>query len=283
MNTALGNFIKQSPTYTGEWMPIFFEPIPLSGERVTICIAATGHDNNHKVAQTISATQMKCLYGSSWQNINGIITWILDSIRLHLLNTGSLTNWNPGTVGVYTGKITSSRSSNIEGIVNQGIRMVASLATIIDSDDAEEPVVQEKFYSAVRNALLDINSNYKDCVNKKIMLNDTRERYYGFASKNYIANYSAIASYGSSLNTALVRIMDLEDLALDNFYNCEALNMIVSPPIGFIDNALINDHVKRAQADLMQQAKSEALKRKICCEIIETPQKVAEYLHKKAA
>jgi len=264
-------------------MPIFLEPIPLSGERVTICIAATGHDNTYKIVQTISTVQMKCLYGPSWQNINGIITWTLDSIRLHLHNTGSLTNWNPGTDGVYTGKINLSRSCNIEGIINQGIRMVASLATIIDSDDVEEPVVQEKFYSAVRNALLDINSNYKDCINKKIMLNDTRERYYGFASKNYIANYSAIANFGASLNTALVRIMDLEDLVLDNFYNYEVLDMIVAPPIGFIDNTLINDQVRRTQADLMQQAKSEASKRNIHCEIIETPQKVAEHLHRKAA
>ncbi len=283
MNTALGNFIKQSPTYKGEWMPVFLEPIPLSGERVTICIAAIGHDNIYKIVQTISTVQMKCLYGSSWQNINGIITWTLDSIRLHLHNTGSLENWNPGTTGIYTGKINPSRSSNIEGIINQGIRMVASLASIIDSDDAEEPVVvQETFYNAVRNALLDINSNYKDCINKKIMLNDTRERYYGFASKNYIANYSAIA-FGASLNTALVRIMDLEDLVLDNFYNHENLDMIVAPPIGFIDNALINDQVRQTQADLMQQAKSEASKRNIRCEIIDTPQKVAEYLHKKAA
>lgn len=280
---ALSNLIKQSPTYEGEWMPVFLEPIPLSGERVTICIVATGHDNTYKIIQTISTKQIKYLYGSSWQNINGIIAWTLNSIDLHLRKTCRLLSWSPRTGGVYAGKITSARSCNIEGIINQGIRMAASLAVIIDNDDIEEPIVQEHFYSAVRNALLDINSNYKDCINKKIMLNDTRERYYGFASKNYIANYSAIASAGASLNTALVRIMDLEDLVLDDFYNNEDLEMIVAPPIGFIDNALINDQVRRTQADLMQQAKSEASKRNLRCEIIETPEKVAEYLHKKAA
>lgn len=284
MNTALGSLIKKSPTYTGIWRPVFFEPILLSGERITICIVAQGDDGQHKIVQTISKQQLNCLYGKNSQHIQGMINWTIDSITNHMTHGRTLSDWQPAMDGVIPGKTKKARSINLQGIINQGIRTVASFAPTRDvNEEQNEEVAQEKFYTEVKNILLDINSEYKECLNKKILLNDHIERSYGFATKNYIANFAAIANSRVSLNTAFVKIMHLEDLALDHFTSHNELEMIVSLPVGFAENKMVNDAARKSQYQFMEEARAEALKRKINCEILENALEVAHHLHKKAA
>lgn|GEM_PF-1859680 len=283
-HTVLGSLITQSPTYTGEWMPVFIEPIPLSGERITACIAAVGADGKNALHATLDHRKLKHLYGSASANIQGIINLILESLQHHLNAQQPLSAWQPPLDGAYPGRIRQARSASLEGIINQGIRTVASLAEPIDLEAESTPdLVQEKFSTAVRDALLEINSQYRDCINRRIMLNDTRERYYGFTGKNYIANYAAIANAPISLQAACMKIMDLEDLALDEFSSIETLEMIIAPPINFLSNPDTRAEVKKSQRQLMEQAKEAAKKRQIHYAILETPQAVAAHLHQKAA
>lgn len=284
MNTALGNLIKNSPTYTGVWRPVFIEPIPLSGERITICIVAQGDDNQHKIIQTISHKQLNCLYGKKSPQIQGIIDWTVESIKHHINQDQNISEWQPAIDGIITGETRKARSINLEGIINQGIRTVASFAPTLDVDEDQiEEVAQEKFYTEVQKILLDINSNYKSCLNQKITLTNSFPREYGFVTPRYIASFAAIANSTISFNTARIRIMDLEDLVLDHFTAYDEIEMIVSIPVGFADNESINDEIRKSQYKLMEQARAEANMRNIQCEIIESALDVAHHLHKKAA
>lgn len=283
-NSDLGNLITQSPRYSGEWMPVFIEPILLSGERITIAIAAVGSDAEYTLHVTLTLQKLKCLYGASAKQINGLIELTLQSLKQHLDQGRLLTEWSPPLDGFYPGNTRKARSTGLTGIVNQAIRMVSSIDEPLENessclDDSD----QTKYMDAVRKALLQLNPAYKDKIQRHISLNDSRQRHYGFVGKNYIANYAAVANSPISFHAAMVKIMELEDLLLDNFYNADELEMIVSPPVTLTNPQVIGKNNQRIQHQFMEDAQTEAKKRKISCQIIKTPGEVAKYLHTKAA
>ncbi len=273
MNT-LASRIKFKPRIKGEWLPIYIEPIHMSGERFTIAIAAIANTGDKHVFKTIDPNLIKAMYQDRSDEILGIIDFALTSLSQFIAQEKSLQLWQSPLSGIIKGKVTQAEGVEFEHIINQGIQGCSSLSGLYTGREEEndEQVQEQRVGSAIKTCLININSDYKNCFNKIIHLNDARKRRYSFIYQQYVTNV-AVATNNASLDRALVKVIDINDLKEDLSSVYEKMEIIITAPI----NKPINNSI-------VDQVKAEADRYKIACVIIDdSPEKTAEYIHKKVA
>ena len=275
MNT-LASRIKFKPRIKGEWLPIYIEPIHMSGERFTIAIAAIANTGDKHVFKTIDPNLIKAMYQGRSDEILGIIDFALTSLSQFIAQEKSLQHWQSPLSGIIKGKVTQAEGVEFEHIINQGIQRCSSLSGLYTGreEESDEQVVQEKrVRTAIRTCLIDINSDYKSCINKVIDLGDVRKRRYSFIYQKYVTNVAVVTNSPSSLNRALVKVIDINDLKEDSSSVFEEMEIIITAPM----NKPINNSI-------VDQVKAEAERYKLGCVFInDSPEKTAEYIHKKVA
>lgn len=269
MNTnTLASKIKFKTRIKGEWLPIYLEPIHMSGEKFTIAIAATAENGEIHVFKTISPNLIKAMYHDRSDEILGIVELVISSLNHFLEQEKSLQLWHSPLSGIIKGKVTQAEGVEFQHIINQGIQRCSSLSglyTGLEEDNDEQ--IQERVTTAIRTSLIKINSNYRDFINKVIDLGDVRERRYSFIHPKYAANI-AVANDNFSLNRALVKILDFIDLKEAPSSAFDKMEIIIAAPMNKPINSLIVDQIE-----------AEAKRNKLECVIKEKPEKTAEYIH----
>lgn len=273
MNT-LASRIKFKPRIKGEWLPIYIEPIHMSGERFTIAIAAIANTGDKHVFKTIDPNLIKAMYQDRSDEILGIIDFALTSLSQFIAQEKSLQHWHSPLSGIIKGNVTQAEGVEFEHIINQGVQRCSSLSGLYTGREEDDEQVQEQqVRTAIKTCLIDINSDYKSCINKIIDLGDVRERRYSFIHPKYVANVAVASHNASSLNRALVKVLDINDLKADPSSLFEKMEIIITAPMNKpIDNSIA------------EQVKAEADRYKLGCVVInDRPEKTAEYIHKKVA
>ncbi|MEI6333144.1 MAG: hypothetical protein WCS87_01165 [Methylococcaceae bacterium] len=274
MNT-LASRIKFKPRIKGEWLPIYIEPIHMSGERFTIAIAAIANTGDKRVFKTIDPHLIKAMYQDRSDEILGIIDFALESLNQFIAQEKSLQHWHSPLSGIIKGKITQAEGVEFQHIINQGIQRCSSLSGLYtgqEENDEQVQVQEQQVRTAIKTCLIDINSDYKNCINKIIDLNDARRRRYSFIYHQYVTNI-AVAANNASLDRALVKVIDINDLKEDFLSVYENMEIIITAPIN-----------KPINSSIVDQVKAEADRYKLGCVIIDDrPEKIAEYIHKKVA
>jgi hypothetical protein len=272
MNT-LASRIKFKPRIKGEWLPIYIEPIHMSGERFTIAIAAIANTGEVHVFKTIDTSLLKAMYQDRSDEILGIIDFALTSLDQFIAQEKSLQHWQSPLSGIIKGRVTQAEGVEFQHIINQGIQRCSSLSRPYtgqeDENDGQDQ--EQRVGTAIKTCLININPNYKDHVNKVINLGDVRERRYSFIHPKYVTNVAVASHNASSLNRALVKVLDINDLKTDPSSVFEQMEIIITAPM----NKPINNSI-------VEQVKAEARRYNLGCVIIEgNPEKTAEFIHKK--
>jgi len=275
MNT-LASRIKFKPRVKGEWLPIYIEPIHMSGERFTIAIVAVAKTGEAHVFKTIDSNLIKAMYQDRSDEILGIIDFALESLNQFIVQEKNLQHWHSPLSGIIKGKVTQAEGVEFQHILNQGIQRCSSLSGLYTGREEEndEQVVQEKrVRTAIRTCLIGINSDYKSCINKVIDLGDVRKRRYSFIYQKYVTNVAVVTNSPSSLDRALVKVLDINDLKADPSSIFEKMEIIITAPTN-----------KPINSNIVDQVKAEADRYKLGCVIInDRPEKTAEYIHRKVA
>ena len=273
MNT-LASRIKFKPRIKGEWLPIYIEPIHMSGERFTIAIAAVAKTGEAYVFKTIDANLIKAMYQDRSDEILGIIDFALESLNQFIAQEKNLQHWHSPLSGIIKGKVTQAEGVEFQHIINQGIQRCSSLSGLYTGREEEhdEQEQEQRVGSAIKECLIKINPSYKSCINKIIDLNDARRRRYSFIYHQYVTNV-AVAANSASLDRALVKVLDINDLKEDLSSVYENMEIIITAPIN-----------KPINSSIVDQVKAEADRYKLGWVIIDDiPEKIAEYIHKKVA
>jgi len=185
-----------------------------------------------------------------------------------------LQHWHSPLSGIIKGKVTQAEGVEFQHIINQGIQRCSSLSGLYTGREEEndEQEQEQRVGSAIKTCLININSDYKGCFNKIINLNDARKRRYSFIYQKYVTNV-AVATNSASLDRALVKVIDINDLKEDLSSVYEKMEIIITAPIN-----------KPTNNSIVDQVKAEAERYRIGCVIIDdSPEKTAEYIHKKVA
>jgi hypothetical protein len=273
MNT-LASRINKSPRIKGEWLPIYIEPIHMSGERFTIAIAAIANTGDVHVFETIDSNLIKAMYQDRSDEILGIIDFALASLKQFIEQEKSLQHWQSPLSGIIKGKVTQAEGVEFQHIINQGVQRCSSLSMLYTGREEknDEQVQEQRVGSAIKTCLININSNYKNCFNRIVSLNDARNRRYSFIYQKYVTNV-AVATNNTSLDRALVKVIDINDLKEDPSSEFEKMEIIITAPIN-----------KPINSSIVDQVKAEADRYKLGCVIIDDiPEKIAEHIHKKVA
>jgi hypothetical protein len=274
MNT-LASRINKSPRIKGEWLPIYIEPIHMSGERFTIAIAAIANTGDKRVFKTIDPHLIKAMYQDRSDEILGIIDFALASLKQFIEQEKSLQHWHSPLSGIIKGKVTQAEGVEFQHIINQGVQRCSSLSMLYTGREEknDEQVQEQQVRTAIKTCLININSDYKRCINQVIDLGDVRERRYSFIHPKYAANVAVASQNASSLNRALVKVLHINDLKADPSSLFEKIEIIITAPIN-----------KPINSSIVDQVKAEADRYKLGCVIIDdSPEKIAEYIHKKVA
>jgi len=105
------------PPLSGQWTPVYMEPVIGSGERITVFIKVSTEEDL-LIKRVISTEKLIAMYGKEAWKLNNIIKMIEDD----------LLNSRPFSLGgFFFGETREARGHNIEGIARQGLQTTASL------------------------------------------------------------------------------------------------------------------------------------------------------------
>lgn len=286
MNSLADHFVS-TRQYIGQWAPIYYEPVSLSGERITIGIAALGADKVARVHQTLRNDILHCLYGEQAERIAEMIQWVCASVQQHLDTHHRFEGWQSPLHGGFMAKARPARSQDLGGIIRQGIQLCASLSNIyLGAEqriecDAEQ---QQLWATQVRAEITARRPDYKAFFNKKIHLTNRRKKIsYSFVKNEYIANFAALpVSNITATNTVRARIMDLENLLLDHFSGFTRMEIIVGTSYDPADLSL-PAKTKNTLLDTLEDLRHDAARRNIEIFTTSSPAEAAQHILQQAA
>ena len=215
--SKLDSLFPEPPETTGYWRSVYLEPIVGSGEKMAIAAIAVS-ENSFKVIQSVRSELLDCLYGNQAENIGSMITWVINSLKKELKNSGNLHNWQSPIGGVHISDETLARGSNIDDILRQAIRFSASLSSLsLDaerSDDDEQPKRYAEHWSrSISTAMKEVNPQLLSSFGKRVQLGETNVlTSFGFIHGEYTANFGLLvpSRLSASLNNVKAKLLDLE-------------------------------------------------------------------------
>lgn len=105
------------PTYEGNWTAIYYEPIPLSGERITVAVAAWDQDGCSMV-DTIPMGVLPHQFGA-------MIEVLLSAVRKQLECGGIESVSVPG---IFIGPVRTGMGNDREDLLQQGVSLCSFIA-----------------------------------------------------------------------------------------------------------------------------------------------------------
>lgn len=220
------DMFPEFPDFEADWIPIYFEPILLSGERITIAIVVIDYIGGFKIFPTLREEVLDSLYGIKSKNLSNIINHCEESIREHLKSNKPFELWQPPFKGVFQGKTTPAADDSVFKVAQQAIQRCSSLSSLsmaaerdYDDDSKQNHKVSQRWQEAVIKSVLVKMPSFEDYFKVKIAIDRSKTKtQFGFLSDRTAINFGVLSGFGhsSSLNTIKARILDLEHLMNSN-------------------------------------------------------------------
>ena len=115
------------------WATVLLQPLPGSGERIVVAVAAVSANGERRCLRTIDPARAKAIFRDEHRYVSDLITFVTDSLDAHLAYAQSLDNWVPPLEGVALGARQQGMASDIDDFV----RGAASLSTIFYNDQPQ--------------------------------------------------------------------------------------------------------------------------------------------------
>lgn len=180
------------PAITAQWAPVYLEPLPGSGERITVGVVAyAGPDKEHHVLPTLREAAARCMYGEHASQIVGLAGLALADLESHFKNGVGLNDWNPALrSSISLGPISTGYGDSAEDVARSGAQLASSLywskpirdSSAPDHDAAPDPDADE-WIRQIKNATIAMRQEFGVRFLKRISLTakapPTRIGYYG--------------------------------------------------------------------------------------------------------
>jgi len=281
-------FFPPRPAYAGTLAPLYLEPIPGSGERITIAIVALGEDNAMRIHPVIHHDALTCLYGNKAKNLQGMIELCASSLRGHLENNGNTSNWLPPITTATLGKPRQAYAESMTAMIGQGIRMHASLGVLpseadeIDTDTTEE---RRHWDDDIRQAANPLIQPY---FGKSVQLTSasTRQARIGFIHPRYAASFALLtpgASLGTAINTAKAKLWNLKMLhGAPEVHHRGEIELLIGHASPDFDPSMSKKAVN-ALHDAVNELREESMRSDLGLHVVHNHAAAAEHIFKRVA
>jgi hypothetical protein len=188
------------PIYRAQWMPVYWEPMRGSDERLTVAIAARGEIGEYEVHICIRPDILRALYGRQGEAARGLITLVADDLAAHLRQGNGLSEWQPPITGVYTGSVRPALADDLRGVIRQALTLTSSLAHLADVDqDRDDDQIEdispaEQWRDAVKSMTVTIRPELgcKFDVSLPLYSSSSIETRFGFLCVEWAAQFDVI-------------------------------------------------------------------------------------------
>lgn len=277
------------PTYPFSWRSVQLEPIPGSGERITVGTIVKGDDNALLAARLIPSAKMRAMYGVEFgRRITDALKLCIDKAEEYYASKPITSAWRPALEGFYLGDLNSSVSRDLEDALMIAAMHSSSFSVSIDleklagvSDKAEQSGPGQ-WRKSIFEAVTVSRSDLSECFDRAIAIRGSGVPIkFGFVSDRYAAQFEAISDSKNAQSTlvrAQSKLWQLDMLrdqrTLFGSKHCELL--MKTPELKATDDA-------SAILEVTDELKYEASRRDISLFVAESANSAATHLIDNAA
>lgn len=240
MSNPFREQIRGSDIYRGQTMPVYLETIPGSLERICALVAAQGEDGRFKVARTLNKRTIKNLFGNKSEGINKAINWLVTDITNQLKHGAHISECTFAISGFHCPQPESSAATSLESLMEKTINLSTTLGGL-NTDDEER---QQRFSTQLKVRLTEYNKNHREYVDQSYTVGK-RSIKFGLVTPHLIGQYHGIYAKKASLNSAIVKMVALEDLKLEGMIGSDLSSTFYAAKTnhgdGRIQNQLLSD------------------------------------------
>lgn len=224
------------PELIGSFAPIYYEPIALSGERYTVCVAGVMNDGTYRVFETIDRDRLICMFGSEAVNVSYFISQLSDTLSAWLDTTGSFESFQPHISNMHIGEVATMNAHSISDLIKIGIRSTSALANLSAVDASVDLIESEptalgslttRWIKSIKTKVVEMNPNARANFDKTI----GKVHKYHFVGNHYVANFATMnpARSSGSMNEAKKLLWDLS-VVKDYSFDLENVELLMYLP-----------------------------------------------------
>ena len=213
------------PELRARWTPIYLEPIPGSGERITVAIAILT-DKERIVRSVIREDALRCFLGNAADKFQGLVDACVQSLSKYMAQGGELSTWLPPFEGVFPGNEGLVYATDMTAALRMAIRESAFLAALPQREGAEDTSDSaqkdesgtDRWRSQVKSRLEQLAPNLVVHFGREIELPRTRRRrridYLGNRMVAQLGRIIPGRGIGHYIRSAKVSLWELEDVRI---------------------------------------------------------------------
>lgn len=213
----IDNLFPALPEISSGWVPVYFEPIIGSGERITSFLVFKS-DDRFAIIRTMNDQRMYCLFGAQINKINKILDICEKSLELQLEEGISVNELKFPMTGFYSGEKFLVLGNTISDIKKHAIAQSSFLMSMdfrhdLLDENVDTKIKTEKWAFKIRNyseRLMPNNTKYFNNIVEFPAI--SAKVKYGFYNGIYVSNFAMIfpSRWNISVEIAKSKIYDLE-------------------------------------------------------------------------
>ena len=195
----LATAYPELPGYGFSWRSIQIEPVPLSGERITLGAIVKGDDQELLAAKLVSKSHLRKIYGRQFgaRLAEALSLCINHAEKFYSANPLS-NKWSPPLDRFYVGELHSSVAENIEEGLSRAARQSSSFSISLETEktgSSTNPALYapKSWQKAIRQVVTDEREDFLNYFEKSVPVRDSGVPLtFSFLSSNYAAQFDAI-------------------------------------------------------------------------------------------
>lgn len=274
------------PTYQANWWPVYLEPIPGSGERLTVAVIVNGNDGVRQVRSVLPISAFRMLYGDHAMGMMAVVVQTLERIQSQMNQRTAISRLKLPYGGVHIGAKRDSLADDINGVFDQAVRLTSSLGITTFGEATDSSDVQKAFAewaARIRNVV--ISDHRYAAWNERFEHNvklGTRKARINFIAGQYVANFGVLRPQTPADMRALkIKIFDLERYRRHHPLLPLDIEVLIGVPSR--EGNSLSPKAAQSIADNFDYVHSEGEARKIKVLKFTSPESVARHLQKVAA
>ena len=271
---------SSSGLFDTQWAPIFFEPLPESGERVTIALVARNSVGDFRCASLLDPAAVRLLFKDERKYARDVISLVIESFEAFLATDQNLETWEPPLSGLYLGRVQSTKVSSVAELLRFAAPMSSFMYRPTEYDVLNDRPTSKQWDTSVSSILLQSNARYRQNLNVPVYLG-THEApaTFTFLSPALAASLVALSEKRLKLKIEEARAklwaLDLLSDAPSWLFRPKVRDLIAG--VGSLDgesNALINEAVA--------ELRDEAERRGVGVTVVTSPEDAASHILNRA-
>ena len=248
------------PGYGFSWRSLQIEPVPLSGERITLGALVKGDDQELMAAKLISKSHLKKIYGQEFgARIADALNLCINHAEKYYSANPLSNKWSPPLDRFYVGELHSSVADNLEDGLSRTARQTSSFSVSLEAEKTgstkNSAMSAPKFWQMeIIKVVTDEREDFLNYFEKRVPIRDSGVPLtFSFLSSNYAAQFDAITEM-KQIQRVLVRsqskLWQLDRLRDENsLFHPESCELLLQTP-----NTDENSEIKEFVEELNYEA-----------------------------